>query len=255
MSNLIKAKHVIYDSNIEPLKEKSGSGIRQPSNFETRSEIIELANIEKSQILLEAEKLGKDEADKIIQQAYKEAEDIKEKALAEAYAEGFEKGKNEGYIEGKELAHEEVKNNNEKLVVKLADTIALIEGEKQYIINEYESNLKSLALSIAEKVVGQELNISEDAILSIIGNAIKDYKNVDWIKIYIPLSDKSLNVETDNRIIELLKGITGDIKIERSKDLDVGDCKIETPDSIVDIGIETQLNNVKSIILDVDNGE
>lgn len=254
MNSIIKAKYVTYDGELPTVKFNKNTPVHknEKDSIGVFKEVVDIANIQKTRILLEAENEAIAKTNTMIEEAVKLVEDIKKKAYEKGYSEGFNKGKDDGYENGKEIAYMTLKEENEEKVAELIDMVKLIEGEKQYIIDDYESNLKYLALGMAEKIVKQELNISENVILSIVENAIQDYKNVDWIKIHIPLSDKTVGVEMDNKLIEILKNVSEDVKIERTKDLSYGDCKIETPDSIVDVGVKTQLDNLKDIIHDIE---
>lgn len=251
-NNIIKAKYVVYDETTQIKQVNKNTPVHRKDSAGVYQEVVDIANVEKIRILLEAENEAIAKTNKMIEEAIEIAEDIKKKAYEEGYSNGFKQGKDDGYENGKEIAYMTLKEENEETVAELVDIIKLIENEKQYIINDYENNLKYLALGIAEKIVKQELVINENVILSIVENAIQEYKNVDWIKIHIPLSDKTVDIEMDNKLIEILKRVSEDIKIERTKDLGIGDCKIETPDSIVDVGVNTQLENLKSVVHDID---
>jgi len=50
-------------------------------------------------------------------------------------------------------------------------------------------------------------------------------------------------------LISEIKKVAKDIKIESLKHLDEGSLIIETPDNIIDAGINTQLKNLRDIVL------
>ncbi|MPN14088.1 hypothetical protein SDC9_161414 [bioreactor metagenome] len=132
--------------------------------------------------------------------------------------------------------------------------IQKVESEKQQIINNYEKDLTKLAIDIAEKIIKQKINESDSIISNIIKNVIKDYRNVDWIKVYISSSDDVIAIQADKNLINELNKISNDVKIEILEELSEGSVIVETPDGIVDSSISTQLKNLKEMVLSKNAG-
>jgi flagellar assembly protein FliH len=132
--------------------------------------------------------------------------------------------------------------------------IKTIESEKLKIISRYEDELIRLSIEIAEKIIRHEIDTKDDIVSGIIKNAIKDYRNADWIKIYLSDKEDAETIQADKELISELKKISKDIKIEVMEELEKGGLIIETADGIVEASIDTQLKNLKEMVLNKNAG-
>ncbi|WP_313341600.1 FliH/SctL family protein [Sedimentibacter sp.] len=251
MSNIIKAEYVIFDN-----RKKSINNIEEHKEAETlcsaKEDLYEIYN-QREVILKEA----KDEALKIINTAKRNAQfdsvECKKRAYEEGYNAGLEIGKNNGYKEGYEIGfvkiQEELSKQNETKLNELTEMISLVENKKEEIISEYEEDLTLLAFDIAEKIIRQKISDKKDIALSLIKNVIKDYRNVEWVKVYISSKDDAISIQADKNLINDLNKISSDVVIEASEELEEGSAIIETPDGIVDTSVTTQLKNLKEMVL------
>lgn len=245
LSSIIKAEYVLFENK---------NRFEKIENFKntTKEELYEIYN-QREIIIKEAT----DEASRIINTAKRnvqsEIAECKKRGYDEGYSAGLEIGKNKGYGEGYKFgqisAEEDLKKENKKRLDELISMLEIIEREKQSIISKYKNEIEMLSLDIAEKIIKQRIELKDDTIISIIEDVIKKYKNVEWVKIYISDKDNVRKIEADKALISELKKVSNDIKIEVSKDLESGSCIIETPDSLVDAGINTQLDNLREILL------
>lgn len=246
LSNIIKAEYVFYETK-KQLEKVVNTYITT-----SKEELYEIYN-QREIIIKEAT----DEAVRIINTAKRNAQsqvlDITKRGYEEGYSSGFEIGKNEGYDEGYKSGHQYIEEKlceqNKINVKEINDMIQMIEKQKENIMSMYESEIGKLSIDIAEKIMRQKIELKDNAICKIIESVIKDYKNVEWVKIYISDKDEINIIEADKSLIKELKKISNDVKIEVKNGLNEGSCIIETPDSIVDASIDTQLNNLKEILL------
>lgn len=257
LSSIVKAKYVLIEDkeiNKEVNKEKNKEINKTTYNqiSETKEELYEIYN-QREYIINDA----KEEAAKIInaakRNAVSEISESKKRAFEEGYNSGLEIGKSKGFDEGYEegnIKAEEEHNKGINIKLKeIKDMIRIIENEKQSIISKYENEIETLAINIAEKIIRQKIDLKDNMVPSIIESVVKEFKNVEWVKIYISDKDDINAVYADRTLIEELQKVTNDVKIEVSKELVEGSCVVETPDSIIDAGIDTQLNNLKEILL------
>ncbi|MBP1925753.1 flagellar assembly protein FliH [Sedimentibacter acidaminivorans] len=246
LSNIIKAEYVLYDSKKECEKvvsaEISSSKEVLYEIYNQRETIIKDATAEALRIVNTAKR-----------NAQSEVEEIKKRANEEGYNAGFEIGKNKGYEEGCQKGlitiREELSKKNETRVNEINSMIELIENEKKTILSKYENEIYKLSIDIAEKILRQKIELKDNFIAKIIESVINDYKNVEWVKIYISSNEDVKMLEADKSLIDELSKISDDIKIEVKKGLANGSCIVETPDNIVDASLDTQLNNLKEILL------
>nr|WP_312577370.1 FliH/SctL family protein [Sedimentibacter sp.] len=246
LSSIIKAEYVLYENKDEVEK----SAITQISS--SKEELYEIYN--QREIII---KDATEEALKIVntakRNAHLEVSEIKNRAYEDGYNAGIGIGKNKGYEEGYQTGlktiREELSKENEIRLNEINNMIELIEKNKQVIISKYENEISKLAIDIAEKIVRQKIEQKDDFVTKIIENVIEDYKNVEWIKIYVSDNEDARMIEADKLLIDELSKISKDIKIEVKKGLSNRSCIVETPDSIVDASVDTQLNNLKEILL------
>ena len=243
LSSIIKAENVVFHNKIEVKKhDKQSNVISTP-----KVDLYDIYN-EREIILEEARK----EAMKIIVEAKKKAQielDVcREMGFQEGYNEGKSIGYGEGYENGKSVAINMINEQNRNKAREIADMIEKIEEEKQKILSEHEAGLTELSIEIAERIVKEKIH-SDRVVSNIIKDVIKDYRNTEWIKIYISSDDDLITLQADVNLINELNKISKDVKIEVLEELDAGSVIVETPDGIIDASVDTQLKNLKEMVL------
>ncbi len=257
LSNIIKAEYVIFDggsasgdiqaNKAEQPEPKAISAMREDlyDIYNHREEIISEANENALKILNSARI-----------RAQKEIAECKKKGYDEGYDSGVKEGRKIGYAEGYEDGEiklsETLHIQSEARMSELAEMLEKVEERKEEIISKYEDNLSKLAIEIAEKIIRQKIDSNDNVISGIIRRAIKDYKNAEWIKVYISDRDDSKQIKADKDLIKELEGISKDVKFEVSDDLRQGSVIVEMPDGIVDASVDTQLKNFKEMVLNKD---
>lgn len=251
LCNIIKADYVFYDGGRQSVSREYQAAST------SRKDLFEIYN--QREIILKA---AEDEAVEIINSAKIKADSEtarhKKKAYEDGYNEGIEIGKKRGYEEGYEAGYEKVskilQDANKEKVRELLGMIEKIENEKQKIIARYEKELTDLSIDIAEKIIRNEIDAKDNVVAGIIRSVISDYRNVEWIKIYISDKDDAIAIQADKELINALKKISKDIKIEVSGKLCKGSAIIETEDGIVEASIDTQLKNLREMVLSKNAG-
>lgn len=226
-----KGEHINFGNNLAAVSERDNRGATAEAIRESR-EIIEAANNYKAEML---ENLGK------------EIEEQKKKGYEIGYAQAYEKGKSLGYQEGKIIAQKEISEKNEDLIAELCKQIYMVEDSKDEIVKRHEKDLVKLAAQIAEKIIRVKISENDEIIKDILKNAIKDYRNVEWLKIYLSKNDY-VTVSTDKNIMEKLSHISEHVALEAVSDAKDGELIIESPETLIDLGVETQLSNLKNAI-------
>ena len=72
-----------------------------------------------------------------------------------------------------------------------------------------------------------------------------------WAKVFISESDAHIMVNEDSDILDALRKVSDNIKIEVMENGEQGDLLIEYPDQVVDAGVNTQLTNIRRIMDEV----
>lgn len=165
--------------------------------------------------LLDAEEVLKhiqEDAEKYRKQVVEECEKLKEQAQKEGYEEGFN---------------------------KWAEHIANLEGEVVKVRQDFEKVVIPVALKAAKKIVGREIELSEDAIVDIVSTSLKSVAQHKKITIYV--NKKEIDALEVNRprlkqIFESLEALS----IRERSDIAPGGCIIETEGGIINAQLENQ---------------
>jgi flagellar assembly protein FliH len=183
---------------------------------------------------------AKSEAESIIKAA-------KEKS-GEIFASAKEKGYSEGYGNAEREARQDIKHEFESALEEIQNFAKSLDGYRDEFIAQNESDIINLALSVAEKVIGQRLSRDDSAFLALFEKAVKDLTARKWLSLSV--SGHSLDFVTSNSDY-LLKMVEGAERLEVSviEGAPNGTLIVETADKIVDASVETQIGLIKKEVL------
>jgi flagellar assembly protein FliH len=206
-------------------------------------------------------------AQKILQEATELAEQVKQQALTEierwweekrreaeelfqkAMAEGKEQGFAIGHEEGRQLALQE-----EQATVQAArDVLTAAYAEKEKIIAEAEPFLVELSMEVAKKVIGKELSTCPEAVLEIARRVLRRSRVHGHITVCVNHHYFDFLQEHRTQLLELLDG-QAELSIYPDHTVHDGGCVIRTPLGSVDARIDTQLSEIKQVLLEIARG-
>ena len=207
------------------------------------------------------------QADSILEDARHQAEEILNKARAEAEEEAFrifeasrQSGSEAGYSEGLTRGMAQAMEENEQFRKQQAEE--LTREVKQFLeragealdrqMDENAGQLRDLAMAVAEKIVCVSLKSSEGVIGRMIQTALEKRKRREWVHIYIAECDAKSLSPMPASLSAALSAISDRVRIIPMAEDESGTCIIEMPDEIIDASAGTQLNNIRSMLLDVD---
>jgi type III secretion protein L len=158
------------------------------------------------------------EAKEILNQAENEAARIKE----EAAAIGLEEGRNQGAAE-------------------LAEIVATVSQRLSLIEAQVEPQLKDLAIKIARKILGRELEFHPEGVVDIVKQALSE-KARQRREIYLRVNPEDLQHIRESKadLLEVLSRAK-EIGIREDPDVEKGGVVIETDAGTIDAQLETQL--------------
>ncbi len=187
-------------------------------------------------------------SEEILLQAEEEARRLQEEARENGYLNGYEAG----LLDGTNKAYEDHKIELDqqmeefKSIVRL--TIESITREKDKLLEKYMDDLKRITLTIAEKVIQTSLKSSGEIIKRMIVGAAGKLKKTQWVKIYVSQKDAGMMMQGDVGLLNELSHISGNIKIISMDHAEDGSCIIELPEEIIDVSVNTQIENIKGIL-------
>lgn len=201
------------------------------------------------------------QAEMILQDARRQAAELMEQSrlAAQVEAEGIrerarEEGRREGYGQGVAQGLEEARQSREEQADALeAEVARFLEKAGTALDRQMDQNvdaLRDLAVTIAEKVVRVSLKSSGDVIGRMIQAAVDKRKRREWVHIYISECDAKRMAQIPASLSSALSAISDRVRIIPMADDESGTCIIEMPDEIIDASAGTQLNNIRSLLMD-----
>lgn len=230
MAKLIK-KGEVESGDITPDTGFSDVGVKRAAiidreTYEARADgqqIRDRAKAQAEQLIATAE----DEARQIIETAQQEAARL----LQEARDQGYNEGRAEGATE-------------------LAEVVANAAGRMLHIEAQIIPQLKELAVKIARKVLGKELEFHPEAIVAIVKQALSD-KARQRREIFLRVNPEDLAMIREHKS-ELLEVLSRAKEIGIREDPDVAryGVIIETDAGTIDAQLETQLAVFERVLKD-----
>lgn len=210
------------------------------------------------QLREEAESIFK-QASEAYEDALKRSEEILSKAkedaeriCAEARENGYQEGYEEGLLEGSKKAYgdhkAELDLQLEEFRSAMKTSIESVTQEKERLLEKYIDDLKKITLTIAEKVIQTSLKSSGEIVKRMIVAAAGKLKKTQWVKIYVSQKDAGMMIQGDVGLLNELSHISGNIKIISMDHAEDGTCIIELPEEIIDVSVNTQIENIKGIL-------
>lgn len=199
------------------------------------------------------------QADAILSAARAEAEQIKTAAAAQARSQADkiredarQEGYREGYAEGIAGAEQDLKERREiqaaqmeKQLQTFLKNVALAQDE---MMDGAKTDMRDLAIAVAEKVVRISLKSSSGVIAKMIQDATEKMKRREWVHIYVSGCDAKGLSQITPRLTRALSGLSDHIRIIPVAEEEDGTCIIETPDTIIDASASTQMSNIRSML-------
>lgn len=175
------------------------------------------------------------EAQQVIDQVRKDADDYRLEVAKECEALK-EKAQREGFEAG---------------FKQWAEHVAKLEEEIVKVRGELEKFLVPVALKAAKKIVGREIELSDDTVVDIVSNSLKAVSQHKKITIYVNRKDLDPLEHHRNRLKQIFEGLEV-LSLRERSDIAPGGCIIETEGGIINAQLENQwrvLENALEIIL------
>ena len=181
--------------------------------------------------------------------ADQEAAGVFAKAREEGYQEGYVAGMAQAAEESRQLREEQAQRQEEEVHRFMEQAGVALDRQMDQCVDD----LRDLALAVAEKVVCVSLKSSADVISRMIQTAIDKRKKKEWVHIYISECDAKRLTQIPASLSAALSALSDRVRIIPMSDDESGTCIIEMPDEIVDASAATQLNNLRTILMDTAN--
>ncbi|HEY9578153.1 MAG TPA: flagellar assembly protein FliH [Pseudobacillus sp.] len=229
-----------------PVSDQEDGLVNQTVYFEEdKKKIIEEAEAAARNIIAQAEQRRQEIEQEI--ESEKQSWEAEKQSLAEqAYGEGFHVGQEQGHKAGYD------------------DYIGLIETAKETVEcskKEYEINVQrseklvlDIAIKSAEKIVNQKLQEDEQVFLGMIKQALKDMPDQKELQIHVHPAHYSL-VVSQKEEIDAMFPIDTLCYIYPNEKLEEDGCYIETSHGRIEVGLDSQLQQLRKQLFELLEGE
>lgn len=169
--------------------------------------------------------------------AYSQALDARE--LLQVAKEDAETYKKEVAEECEKLKEEAKKEGFQKGFEEWASQVAYLESELANARKDIEKMVIPVALKAAKKIVGREIELSENIIVDIVTNNIRAVAQHKKIIVYVSKKDYEALDKEKNELKQHFENLESFVIRERA-DIQPGGCVIETEAGIINAQLENQ---------------
>lgn len=182
------------------------------------------------------------------QEARQQAKEVKDQASKDGYTEGWKKGCDEGRTQARQEAEAEHAQQKKEFHEMLAGALEAIEQEKKACLQRYLEELKDVAVAVGEKVIRVSLRSSGAVIRRMIESETEKLSKMAWVRIYMEHNDYETMIQADAEVLSHLARLSDNVKFVVMEQASGGSCIIEMPDEIIDISVDTQLENIRKLL-------
>lgn len=162
-------------------------------------------------------------AEEVLEKVKDDAEQFRKEVAAECEAEK-EQAQKEGF---------------EKGFLEWIERIASLEQEIQKTHENVQKLVVPIALKAAKKIVGRELEASEDTVVDIVANSLKSVAQHKRIRVYVNREDLDALERNRERLKKLFEALES-FSIRERDDIEPGGCIIETEGGIINAQLSNQ---------------
>lgn len=249
MSRVIRSKKI--DDGFFPLvinEVERTSDYLTPKAIEADEQNLQEKTIEveiQQQLLAAQEK-----ARKVVLEAERQGQEVLNQFREQGYKEGFEKGLEEGRNHG--LA--EAAEMTESIRIEANNLLHHAEAIRTQLMKGAEEEVVELAMTIASKVIRSHVEVKRDAVVQLAVEALERAVAAGYYTIFVNPEDVGFLKEY---ISELRRSASGNSRIHIVPDSSIGEggCKVETENGIVDVTLESQLEQIRKTLREALEGK
>ncbi len=156
---------------------------------------------------------------------------------------GYETGK----IDGEKALSEQLMKQRSEMHELLNGVVQSLRGAVPQVIRDTESMVVSLALEIAQKMVG-EMSVSVPMLESVVRDALSEVEGNAQMTIRLHAADLELLQSSKSPLLEVQEG-ANEVRFLASPDVTRGGCMVQTRFGTVDARRETKFDLLKRSLL------
>lgn len=234
-NNVIKAEQASQEKQVAEIKTNFTVYKKPAPVVSSKKEDIVKANQ-----LMEA---VEEEREQILAAAQQEAEATK----AQAKEDGFQEGKEQGYQVGYTNGYAESTTEGQRVATELKQNAQQMIQQAEVQVNQYyeekQEQLIQLAASMAEAIVHQTIDASDNQVLELVKPILLRMSKIEKL---VTIAVRPEQVDTIQEKLTLLEEKQPDVRfvVLMDRTLEKNGCIIETAHNITDLQIGKQLNKM-----------
>lgn len=183
----------------------------------------------------EIERAAAEERERLLAEARREAEEIRKKAYAEGFRQGWEEGRKKAEAK---LAEEE------KRLAALKEEFWRLREE---VLRESEPEIVALAVTVAEKLLKQELTLAPEKVRAMVRAACREASAQKKAVLFVSPEDLPV---LERYKEELKREFRPEVELYFAVDPGIarGGCRVETDLGEVDATLESQLKEIWNLL-------
>ncbi len=217
-------------------------GLERARRLESQAQTVYEATIRKAQqeaaeILSKAQAQAKQEADQILELALEEAQRMTKRLTEDARRE----------------AAQELSQEIRQTINRASASIEDIGRQYSQFAQQYEQELKWLALEIASKILHKRIGEDDTQLLELVKAAADSVKQSPWLSIQISQEAHGLAAALKQHLA-MAEGRRAGQQVDIvPAALPPGSCIIDSPEGIIDASVETQLENLREAFVQAES--
>lgn len=168
----------------------------------------------------------------------RESEEAESRRIA-LEREARERGRARGMAEAEEAYRAKA--------AKLDALAASLQEERVGLFDRIEPELVRLSVSIAEKVISQELELRPEIVVDVVRSAVKRLRDRESLRVSVNPSDVERVKEAREDLIHAVDGVRK-MEIVEDRRVGAGGCVIESPSGTLDSRIRTQIDEIGRVL-------
>lgn len=162
----------------------------------------------------------------------------------EAYCRGFSDGEKSGFAQGERAATDAARGRLDLLLESLRHLLAELEGLQRSACRDLEKELVHLAIGVARKIVGREVQANAETVAGIVREALSRVEHAERITIRMNPGDLDGLAELKPGILDSLAD-PGRVHFEADGSISSGGCRIESDSGDIDARLEQRFKVVE----------
>ena len=166
-----------------------------------------------------------------------------EEKIQSAAKEAYEQGLAEGMLRGGEIEKKRLHSALTAFEKLMGDLVRF----KQRALEKLEPEVLDLAVSVAEKIIHQEIQTNRNVYMGVLKEAVRSISDREGIRIRLHPTDHEHMLEVNPAILSSFEGVKDPV-FEKDDTLSPGDVMIETLFGEIDARLDRQLVEIKSAL-------